>query len=119
MSDTTQQILGEYTSGKVHECRVTVTWLEAEYDEYDDSYHHFVRLTVEVWTGDDGTLDFPDHWQIDWCHFTSVIADGLEQFLQEYCPYTDAVNDILETAATVPLPEELKGLFPRKEVREV
>jgi hypothetical protein len=115
MSDQTEQILGEYTAGEIYDVRVTVRWLEAEYDEYDDTYHHFVHVCCEVWAGDDGTLDFPDHWQFDWCHYINVIADGFERFLKDFCPFKDAVEDVLDTAAKVPLPTELRDLFPIRE----
>jgi hypothetical protein len=116
MSTETEEILGEYSAGEIHRVLVTVRWLENEYDPEEETDHNYVHVRCEVWAGDEGTLDYPDHWQIDWFHFVNVIADGLEQFLNDHCPFPDAVDSVLETAAKVPLPEELKGLFPSKEV---
>ena len=115
MSDESEQILGEYVAGKIHDVLITVRWLESEYDSEDEYDHNFVHLRLEVWSGDEGTLDLPDHWQIDWVHYVGVIADGFERFLNDYCPFPDAIEDIWETAAKVPLPPELKELFPMRE----
>ena len=115
MSDQTEQILGEYTAGEVYDVRVTVRWLESEYDSEEEMNHNYVHVRCEVWAGDTGTLDYPDHWQIDWVHYVNVIAGGFERFLTDFCPFEDAVEDVLDTASKVPLPDELRDLFPIRE----
>jgi hypothetical protein len=76
MSDANEQILGEYVAGEIFDVLITVRWLDNEYDSEEEYDHNFVHVRCEVWSGDKGTLDFPDHWQFDWYHFVGVIADN-------------------------------------------
>jgi hypothetical protein len=104
-----EEPIGEYIGGEIRDCRITVKWLEdnADYHREDPNEGHFVHLCIEVWAVD-GTDEDADHWSCDFFHFLGHIRGILTPYLKRYCPFPDRV---WETAATVPLPEELKGLF--------
>jgi hypothetical protein len=108
-----EEPIAEYVGGEIRDCRVSVKWLESDpdYDPEDPNAGNYVHLCIEVWALD-GTEEDADCWSCDFFHFVSHIQGILPTYLNRWCPFPARV---WETAATVPLPNELKGLFDQEE----
>jgi hypothetical protein len=108
-----EEPIAEYVGGEIRDYRVSVKWLESDpdYDPEDPNAGNYVHLCIEVWALD-GTEEDADCWSCDFFHFVSHIQGILPTYLNRWCPFPARV---WETAATVPLPNELKGLFDQEE----
>jgi hypothetical protein len=110
MSEDQDRCLGTYYGGEEQVATVTVRWLDTETDDNGQKLL-FVEITCQVWE-DANTLDYADHWQITWCHYSNTIKDSLGPYLDVFCPHPQWVK---EAALDVPLPPALKGLFNFRE----
>jgi hypothetical protein len=115
MSEKEKEIIGTYVGGVDGDARVTVKWLEQneDPDREDPREGNYVHLRIELWE-DVETLDSPDLWSIDWCHFVGVLTDSLPRYLADNLLPDDVTRiEIAIESLWYELPDDLKGLFPR------